>query len=189
VSRIRRWPIVRCLRGCDPLTIRTRARTGVLISETSVRYLRDTSPGRGRRETREVQAHVRRCEWFVPSPENRGVPGSSPGLAIHERPAKCHLVRDGARGALEAKTVPSAFSMECRHRGARSRLRAHGESDRAWRSPSGIQERLQSHPRPLELAAVPRARAALNRGGGEREAADRCGLGCGGLTPPALGAG
>jgi hypothetical protein len=36
------WPILRCLRGCDPLAIRTRASTRVLISATSVRYLRDT---------------------------------------------------------------------------------------------------------------------------------------------------
>jgi hypothetical protein len=46
------------------LTIRTRARTRVLISHTSVRYLRDTWAA-GRR----MQAHARRCEWFVPSPE------------------------------------------------------------------------------------------------------------------------
>ena len=42
--------------------------------------------------------------------ENRGVPGSIPGLAIGERPANLCLLRSGPRSAEQGKPLPSAFS-------------------------------------------------------------------------------
>jgi hypothetical protein len=43
-------------------------------------------------------------------PENRGVPGSSPGLAIYESPAKLRFLFCGLRDITSVETLPSAFS-------------------------------------------------------------------------------
>ena len=52
---------------------------------------------------------LEQLERFWPTTENRGVPGSSPGLAIHERPGQrrfWQLVPDTG----SAQTLPRAFS-------------------------------------------------------------------------------
>jgi hypothetical protein len=62
--------------------IRTRPASRVLIGGTSMRYLRHIWPGASRPGTPEVPGISGAVRGLVPSPENRGVPGSSPGLAI-----------------------------------------------------------------------------------------------------------
>ena len=59
----------------------TRRRIRVLIGATSMRYLRPIRAPPSAREAAQLQGFLRPFECSVPSPVNRGVPGSSPGLA------------------------------------------------------------------------------------------------------------
>src|SRR3954463_1757377 len=59
--------------------------------------------------TRESSCKCDEVGRSATTTENRGVPGSSPGLAIHERPAKSWLLQVAAPGARSVQTLPWAF--------------------------------------------------------------------------------
>jgi hypothetical protein len=57
-----------------------------------------------------IAGFLAQLERFGLTTENRGVPGSSPGLAIKERPAKSRFSYEVPRDVRSAQTLPSAFS-------------------------------------------------------------------------------
>jgi hypothetical protein len=79
------WPVRVLLPSAKPLGTRSDASTQSQPKSPQIPGIdRRRLPRRQRAPCRDFGL----LETFVQSPENRGVPGSSPGLAINERPAK-----------------------------------------------------------------------------------------------------
>jgi hypothetical protein len=106
-AAMRLLPRVQSPKGGDAVvvvrSIRTRNPDRVLVTPTSLRYLRDTSPRNDRRRTRLLQGFQPEFEGFARLCENRGVSGSSPGSWFR------------AFGAIAVGTVaePSTTSTAC----------------------------------------------------------------------------
>jgi hypothetical protein len=126
-------------------SIRTRDPCRVLIRRTSLRYLRRISASAQVPEPACLQAVSPLFECSEHLPENRGVPGSSPGLAIKIGPAE--------RGLLWARRTSSASALRRRAGGRPSAKRprsstssARCPSCRPWRRVAGAQPKKSAAP-------------------------------------------
>jgi hypothetical protein len=86
----------------------TSPAVGRNVCQTTAKSVKAWTRARSSRPC-EFPANQPNLRRMRPRLENRGAPGSSPGLAIHERPAEARFLRAAAPEATSARTLPSAF--------------------------------------------------------------------------------